>query len=57
MAQSISAGIVIGFSYWLIFAFSLSLGRAGTLPPFFSAWLANVVFTIAAVMMVRRIRM
>lgn len=56
-AQSISAGIVIGFSYWLIFAFSLSLGRSGTLPPVISAWLANVVFAIATVMMVRRIRM
>ena len=56
-AQSISAGVVIGFSYWLIFAFSLSLGRSGTIPPLISAWLANIVFAVAAVIMVRRIRM
>ncbi len=33
VSRSIGAAIVIGFSYWLVHAFSLSLGRAGTLPP------------------------
>ncbi len=55
VAQSISAGVIIGFSYWLIFAFSLSLGRSGTIPPILSAWLANFVFGVAALFMIRRV--
>jgi lipopolysaccharide export system permease protein len=56
IAQSISAGITIGFSYWLLFAFSLSLGRSGLVPPILSAWLANILFGVAAVVMIRRVR-
>ena len=37
VTQSIGAGIVIGFSYWLVYAFAMSLGRAGTLPPLLAA--------------------
>lgn len=55
VAQSIGAGIVIGFSYWLIFAFSLSLGRSGTFNPILSAWLADILFTIAAIAMIRKV--
>lgn len=48
LTQSMGVGIVIGFSYWFVYAFSLSLGRSGTLPPFLSAWLANIIFATAA---------
>ena len=41
IAQGIGAGVVIGFSYWLVYAFGLSLGRSGTLPPLLAAWLGN----------------
>jgi lipopolysaccharide export system permease protein len=54
-AQSIAAGVVIGFSYWLLFAFALSLGRSGTLPPLLAAWTANLVFTVVALFLLRRI--
>jgi len=56
LAQSIGAGIVLGFSYWLIFAFALSLGRAGTIPPLLSAWTANLLFAAGAVFLLRRVR-
>lgn len=56
ITHSIGAGIVIGFSYWLVFAFSLSLGRSGTLPPLLAAWLANILFGAASVMMLLRVR-
>jgi lipopolysaccharide export system permease protein len=46
--QSLGIGIVIGFSYWIVHAFSMSLGRSGTLPAILSAWLANIIFTAAA---------
>jgi lipopolysaccharide export system permease protein len=56
VTQSIGAGIVIGFSYWLVFAFTMSLGRSGTLPPFLAAWLANVLFGAASIFMFLRVR-
>lgn len=52
----LAAGIIIGFSYWLIFAFAVSLGRAGTLPPFLAAWAANILFGLTAGVMFLRIR-
>lgn len=56
VTQSVGAGIVIGFSYWLVFAFAMSLGRSGTLPPFLAAWLANILFGTASIFMFLRVR-
>lgn len=55
-ARSVGAGIVIGFSYWLVHAFALSLGRSGTIPPLLSAWTANILFSILAAILVRRVQ-
>jgi len=55
VAQSIGAGVVIGFSYWLVFAFSLSLGRSGNLPPLLAAWIPNLLFGGAAYYLIRRV--
>lgn len=54
--QSLGIGIVIGFSYWIVHAFSMSLGRSGTLPPILSAWLANIIFTAGAAALFFRAR-
>ncbi len=54
--QSIGAGIVIGFSYWIVHAFALSLGRSGSIPPFLAAWSANIIFGVASVAMFLRVR-
>jgi lipopolysaccharide export system permease protein len=45
---SLSFGIamVIGFGYWVLTAFSLSLGHSGALPAGISAWAANVIFAM-----------
>lgn len=56
IAQGIGAGLVIGFSYWLVFAFGMSLGRSGTLPPFIAAWLANILFAVASLLLIRRVK-
>lgn len=56
MARSIGAGIIIGFSYWLVHAFALSLGRSGTIPPLLSAWTANILFCVLAMILLRRVR-
>ncbi len=56
ISQSIAVGIIIGFSYWIVYAFSLSLGRSGTLPPLLAAWIANILFGIGAVVMFSRVK-
>jgi lipopolysaccharide export system permease protein len=56
IAQGIGAGLVIGFSYWLVYAFGMSLGRSGTLPPFIAAWFANILFGAFSVFLIRRVK-
>ncbi len=56
VTQSIGVGIVIGFSYWIVHAFSMSLGRSGSIPPIISAWLANIIFGVASVIMFLRVK-
>ena len=55
IAQGIGIGVIIGFSYWIVFAFMLSLGRSGTLPPAVAAWATNVILGVVAVVMFRRV--
>ncbi len=54
IAQGIGVGLVIGFSYWLVFAFGMSLGRSGTLPPLAAAWFANILFGLASLGLLAR---
>jgi lipopolysaccharide export system permease protein len=56
IARGIGAGLVIGFSYWLVYAFGMSLGRSGTFPPFIAAWFANILFGAASVFLIRRVK-
>ena len=55
-AQGLAAGITIGFSYWLVFAFTVSLGRAGVLVPLLAAWSTNILFGLAAAWLFLRVR-
>ncbi len=54
IAQSIGAGLVIGFSYWLVYAFAMSLGRSGVFPPLIAAWSGNILFSAASVWLLLR---
>ncbi len=54
--QSIGMGIVIGFSYFFIHAYGISLGRSGVLPPILGAWVANIIFIIASFYLFRKAR-
>ena len=48
--QSLGIGIFIGFSYWIVHAFGMSLGKSELLPVFLAAWAANILFgAVAAV--------
>ncbi|MFA4916215.1 MAG: LPS export ABC transporter permease LptG [Syntrophales bacterium] len=54
--QGIGAGIAIGFSYWIVHAFAMSIGYSEVIPPLLSAWLANIIFGSAAVIMFARVK-
>jgi len=56
LAGSIFAGLIIGFSYWIIFAFAMSLGRSGSLPPLLAAWLADLIFGLPALYLFTHVR-
>ncbi|MCK9229311.1 MAG: LPS export ABC transporter permease LptG [Syntrophales bacterium] len=56
VVQGIGIGIAAGLSYWLFFAFAVSLGRSGVLPPMLSAWAANLVFLAGTVLLLRRVK-
>ena len=49
IAMGIGISLGIGFAYFAINATLLSLGQAGTLPPFISAWSANFIFATLGV--------
>ena len=44
LSVSIFYGICGAFFYWIFYSFCLSLGYGEMLPPFISAWAANLVF-------------
>ncbi|MDY0188373.1 MAG: LPS export ABC transporter permease LptG [Syntrophus sp. (in: bacteria)] len=56
LAGSIFVGVTIGFSYWILYAFAMSLGRSGNLPPLLAAWLANLLFGAAALYRFKHVR-
>ncbi|MBM4288675.1 MAG: LPS export ABC transporter permease LptG, partial [Deltaproteobacteria bacterium] len=47
-------GIGLVFIYWLMFSFFLSLGQIGRMPVLLAAWLANLIFILAAVIALRQ---
>lgn len=46
IAIGIGTGIIIGFTYWIVYSLSISLGHSSLIPPLLSAWLANILFMI-----------
>ncbi|MEK7783118.1 MAG: LptF/LptG family permease, partial [Candidatus Binatota bacterium] len=43
MALSFGLTMLIGFGYWFVLAFSVSLGHSGALPPLVAAWFPNLI--------------
>ena len=46
LALSFGAAMVIGFGYWVLAAFCISLGHSGALPAWTAAWIPNAVFAM-----------
>lgn len=43
IARNLALSAVIGFSYWVLLGFCVSLGRADAIQPWVAAWLPNMV--------------
>jgi len=56
VALGVGFSILISFAYLVAFSFSLELGKAGTLPPFLSAWLGNFIFALVGVYLFLSVR-
>ena len=48
--------IPMGFLYYMLLVLGFSLGRGGVLPPLIAAWLPNLVFGVAGVASLWRLR-
>jgi lipopolysaccharide export system permease protein len=46
MAMSFGVAMLIGFGYWVLSAFCISLGHSGALPPRTAAWVPNAIFAL-----------
>ncbi|MGI6680864.1 MAG: LPS export ABC transporter permease LptG [Bdellovibrionota bacterium] len=51
LANSVIAGFTIGFSYFAIHSLSVAMGRAELFPPFISAWVANILMGLIAIIL------
>ncbi len=46
VALSFGVAMLIGFGYWVLIAFCISLGHSGALPAWLAAWAPNLIFTM-----------
>lgn len=51
MATSLLAGGMIGFSYYVVHSFSISMARAELWPPLLAAWMANAMLGLVGVIL------
>lgn len=51
VALGLALTIAIAFSYWIVRTLFIALGHGGYLPPVVAAWAANVIFGLAAAIM------
>lgn len=50
----IGLGFIIGLLFYGVFAISTALGKGGILPPFISAWLANIAFGLWGIYLINK---
>ena len=56
IAVGVVISIIIGFSYWVVFAVNTSLGYNGIIPPIVAAWLTNFIFAALGILMFGYVR-
>jgi len=48
IAIGLTVSLVVAFSYWIVHTMFIALGHSGYIPPLAAAWAANVIFGLAA---------
>jgi lipopolysaccharide export system permease protein len=48
--------VLIAFIYWTLMSVGASLGKSGTIPPYFAAWLANIIFGLISLVVLVRLQ-
>ena len=56
IAIGVGLSVIIGFSYWVVFAVNSSLGYNSIIPPFVAAWFTNFIFTGFGVLLLNNMR-
>ncbi len=56
IALGIGVSVVIGVVYWIVMAWSLTLGHSGVLPPFAAAWGSHVIFGAGGIILLSKVR-
>lgn len=56
IAIGVGISVIIGFSYWILFAITTSLGYGGGIPPLLAAWLSNIIFALMGLLMLLSVR-
>lgn len=49
IAKAVSMAVLLSVCYFTMFSFTISLGRAGLLPPALSSWLTNIIFATGGI--------
>jgi lipopolysaccharide export system permease protein len=52
----VGACIPMGFLYYMLLSLGISFGRSGAIPPFVAAWIPNLVFGLAGIASLWRLR-
>ena len=55
LAAATGMSLVLGFTFWVIFAITVSIGQTGLIPPFVAAWAADVLFAALGVYLLLRV--
>lgn len=53
---SVTIGMLTFFLFWLVMSSANTFGLAGRLPPFLSAWTANIMFTFSGIYLLMNIK-
>jgi len=56
IADSVAVSVIVGFSYWVVFAVARSLGQEGLIPPFLAAALPDVLFVAVGIFFLSYVR-
>ena len=46
LPAAVGLGFMIGFSYFIVLAFTRALGQSGAMPPLIAAWVSNAIFVL-----------